>query len=320
MSAVNTSESTDFSIVLPETTGPPAEQDHRIIEIGVIRIDPNGTTIAEWETLVSPGRDVGPTYIHHLTNEDVSDAPEFSQVVGDLLELINGSVLVGFPIKFAEAMLTAEFERLNLDFPNFQSLCAQRLGYELGLGNVRSTLSDSCEQVGVDLPNVRSALGRARSVSQLLVRQLEFAKNQGTESPPVLDCVNLTRPQIPEIARTGLMKSRLEARRMNLGDRGFLKRVLAAMESRADLQERYVPLLTTVLLTSEYSDDAASNFVKEAFGVGLSTDDISKITSCRVSLSLTSSQLVPNETEAAQVTDASDFLMSIAEASKQPGA
>jgi DNA polymerase III epsilon subunit-like protein len=51
------------------------------------------------------------TQIHGITNEMVSDAPEFSEVVASIVELFGNKKLVAYNADFDEAILNAEFSR-----------------------------------------------------------------------------------------------------------------------------------------------------------------------------------------------------------------
>ena len=55
-----------IAVVDLETTGLWPQRSDRIIEIAVVRMNPDGTIHSEFETLVNPKRDLGPTYIHGI--------------------------------------------------------------------------------------------------------------------------------------------------------------------------------------------------------------------------------------------------------------
>jgi DNA polymerase III subunit epsilon len=76
-----------FAVVDVETTGLYPSVD-RVVEIGVVVTDRWGNVQLEYETLVNPERDVGPTSIHGLTAAMVLKAPRFAEIAGDLLTRI----------------------------------------------------------------------------------------------------------------------------------------------------------------------------------------------------------------------------------------
>ena len=53
------------AVIDVETTGLSPRTD-RIVEVGVVLLDSRGDVEAEFETLVNPGRDVGPTGLHGI--------------------------------------------------------------------------------------------------------------------------------------------------------------------------------------------------------------------------------------------------------------
>ena len=104
-----------FSLIDLETTG--LFKNDRIVEISIRKVDFQGNEIEHLNTLVNPERDVGPQSIHKISALDVQNAPVFSELVGNILSIIDNSVLVGhningFDIKF----LSKEFEKAGLNF------------------------------------------------------------------------------------------------------------------------------------------------------------------------------------------------------------
>ena len=104
-----------FSLIDLETTG--LFKNDRIVEISIRKVDFQGNEIEHLNTLVNPERDVGPQSIHKISALDVQNAPVFAELVGNILSIIDNSVLVGhningFDIKF----LSKEFEKAGLNF------------------------------------------------------------------------------------------------------------------------------------------------------------------------------------------------------------
>ena len=62
----------------------------RIVEIGIVRVSADGSTVDEYATLINPMRDVGPTHVHGITQEDVAHAPTFVEALGDVLARLAG--------------------------------------------------------------------------------------------------------------------------------------------------------------------------------------------------------------------------------------
>lgn len=69
-----------YAVIDFETTGILPSYHHRVIEIGVARVEDDGTVSGRWETLVNPQRDPGRQDIHGIRAADILDAPLFSGV------------------------------------------------------------------------------------------------------------------------------------------------------------------------------------------------------------------------------------------------
>ncbi len=158
-----------IAVVDVETTGLSPWRHDRIVEIAVVLLGPDGDIRKEYETLVNPGRDVGPTRIHGISASDVLDAPSFSDIAGDVVALLQHShVLAGHNISFDRNFLAAEFERLAAPFPELPLLCTCR---QLG----RQNLAACCEELGIVLDDetcFHSALFDARATAKIVARLL----------------------------------------------------------------------------------------------------------------------------------------------------
>ncbi|MGD2082812.1 MAG: 3'-5' exonuclease, partial [Chromatiales bacterium] len=67
----------------------------------------------ELNTLVNPGRPIPPesTDIHHITDRDVSEAPVIEEVLGDVIDFMDGGILVGHHIGFDLRFLNKTLQR-----------------------------------------------------------------------------------------------------------------------------------------------------------------------------------------------------------------
>ncbi len=113
-----------------ETTGGNATVD-RITEIAAVRIE-NGSEVARWSTLVNPGVRI-PPFIQSLTGISdamVATAPAFEEVARQLLELLDGAVLVAHNVRFDHGFLVNELQRLERRL-QVKTLCTVRLSRAL---------------------------------------------------------------------------------------------------------------------------------------------------------------------------------------------
>jgi len=113
-----------------ETTGGNATVD-RITEIAAVRVE-NGSEVARWSTLVNPGVRI-PPFIQSLTGISdamVASAPPFDEVARQLLELLDGAVLVAHNVRFDHGFLVNELQRLERRL-QVKTLCTVRLSRAL---------------------------------------------------------------------------------------------------------------------------------------------------------------------------------------------
>jgi DNA polymerase-3 subunit epsilon len=99
-----------------ETTGINIASD-RIVEISYLKVDLNGNETSKTMRL-NPGIPIPEkvTAIHGITNEDVKDAPTFSEVAKSLAREFEGCDLAGYnSVKFDIPLLAEEFLRAGVD-------------------------------------------------------------------------------------------------------------------------------------------------------------------------------------------------------------
>ncbi|HEX5114197.1 MAG TPA: exonuclease domain-containing protein [Pseudonocardiaceae bacterium] len=129
-----------YAVVDTETTGILPSWHHRIAEIAVVQVDWEGRITDEWSTLVNPDRDLGPQAIHGIRAEDARRAPRFDRLAGDILDRLDGRVIVAHNWPFDAMHLRAEFGRIGYDTPwdNAAGLCTMRASANAGLAARRS--------------------------------------------------------------------------------------------------------------------------------------------------------------------------------------
>lgn len=147
------------AVVDTETTG--VYPSDRVVELAVVTMGLTGEVIDEWDSLIDPQRDVGPTWLHGISPSMLVGAPTFEEVAGSLAVRLQDAVLVAHNLPFDARMLQAEFLRLGVE--------VDLLG---GLDTLRATgckLHVACERYGVRLDGAHRALNDARATAQLLV-------------------------------------------------------------------------------------------------------------------------------------------------------
>jgi DNA polymerase-3 subunit epsilon len=157
-----------FAVIDFETTGLFPGGHDRVVEVAVVHADPHGTITGRWDTLVNPGRDLGPQSIHQIRAADVLDAPSFAQIAGQLVELLRGRVVVAHNASFDLRFLMAELDHANY-WPGaaFQSLCTMQLAREFLPGAGRS-LADCCAAYDIEIDGAHRASADAFATARLL--------------------------------------------------------------------------------------------------------------------------------------------------------
>ncbi len=100
-----------------ETTGLRPDQD-RIVEIAILRVDPDGKEI-RYSQRINPQISIPPeaTAVHGIGDADVRHEPAFGQVAPDVAQLLKGCDLAGFNVSSYDLrLLQREFERAGLEF------------------------------------------------------------------------------------------------------------------------------------------------------------------------------------------------------------
>ncbi len=157
----------DLVCVDLETTGGNATW-HRIIEIGTVEIDRDGS-VREWSTLVNPGTRIPPQIAAFtgISDEMVADAPRFEDVHRELLARLAGRVFVAHNARFDYGFIRAELARLELRF-TARLLCTVKLSRRLFPQQPRHNLDAVIARHGLACAARHRALGDARVLRELL--------------------------------------------------------------------------------------------------------------------------------------------------------
>ncbi|MBN1471234.1 MAG: 3'-5' exoribonuclease [Syntrophaceae bacterium] len=160
---MNSNTSDRIAVIDVETTGLSPWRNDRIIEIAIIMISSEGEVVSEYETLINPNRDIGPSRIHQIHSSDILNAPVFHDVAGDVIEILSSaSIIAGHNISFDRNFIVKEYERIGFHFPEIPLLCTYRL-----LG--RNSLAGCCTEFGLEFDGMaHRALVDARLTAKLV--------------------------------------------------------------------------------------------------------------------------------------------------------
>ncbi len=213
---------TSFALLDTETTGVHVHKD-RIIEIAIVRCDSSGRILDEYCTLINPNRDLGPQHIHGISAADATLAPTFAEVIGDVIDRLYDSVVVGHNVRFDLQLLRFECERLNIVLPEFPSICTMSLASEASLGCRK--LVDCCARLGIDLGTSHSALDDAKSTLKLFAElKQHFSCSELIEAE--MDKLAVPSVEWPNVRPTGkVFQRRTVAQRQP----HYLKNLIASL-------------------------------------------------------------------------------------------
>lgn len=162
-----------YAVVDLETTGL-EPQDEAIIEVGVVLLDPRGREQLRWDSLVNPHRHPGPTRIHGITPDDLTDAPELGTLAPALVELLRGRVLVAHNIRFDASFLLPAL-RLELGaaaLPHkIPQVCTMNWARSF-IDTPSRSLVRCCQVCGIELASHHRAIDDAAACAQLLSHYL----------------------------------------------------------------------------------------------------------------------------------------------------
>ncbi len=158
-----------YAVVDLETTGL-EPQDEAIIEVGVVLLDPHGREQLRWDSMVNPHRHPGPTRIHGITPDDLTDAPELGILAPALVELLRGRVLVAHNIRFDASFLLPAL-RLELGAAalprKIPQVCTMNWARSF-IDTPSRSLVRCCQACGIELASHHRAIDDAAACAQLL--------------------------------------------------------------------------------------------------------------------------------------------------------
>lgn len=262
-----------YAVVDVQTTGLRPGRGDRVVEIAVARVDSGGRIEDEFATLVNPGRDTGPEFLHGIGNADVQRAPTFDQVVPELLQRLDGAVLVAHNAPFEEAFLRHELRRAGVKDLRLPALCTLWLGRQT-FDTPNYKLGTLARHANVPLPDGHVALGHARTVSALLPMMLgRYGRPLGYGCDPHQHSV--VTPATP---------ARLVTRAVALrkGADGYMSSLLTRLPMTANeaddtFVEVYLEALSEVLADGKIVADEAKQLAQLAGAAGLGRTQIAAL-------------------------------------------
>jgi DNA polymerase III epsilon subunit family exonuclease len=170
-----------------ETTGF-SRRDH-IIEIAALTITSTGEVVNNWSSLIRPpGKlDPGPTHVHGITADQLTNAPTWKAVTPYLARVLSGSIVVAHNLPFEERFLATAFAQAGSPIPagRLRGLCTQQATRTLNFDG--QSLDHLCEETGVTLQHAHTALGDTWALAEALPQLLPNLTHQAWEPQTAWD-------------------------------------------------------------------------------------------------------------------------------------
>src|ERR1700748_3730436 len=208
-----------WAVVDVETSGFRPGQA-RVISIAALGLDAAGRVEQSVVSLLNPGVDPGPTHVHGLTAAMLEDQPQFADIVGDVVKVLQGRTLVAHNVGFDYSFLAAEAEIAEAELPVDSVMCTVELARRLELGIANLRLETLAAHWGVTQQRPHDAFDDALVLTGVLAASLERARERDVWLPvhPV------TRRRWPngrithdELRPLKVLASRLPCRYLNPG-------------------------------------------------------------------------------------------------------
>ena len=99
-----------------ETTGLDYENDHRIVEIGIVELENHIPTGGFFHYYLNPERDLDKRAleVHGLSREFLNDKPKFSDIASELIDYISDSKIIIHNAAFDVGFINAELTKCNM--------------------------------------------------------------------------------------------------------------------------------------------------------------------------------------------------------------
>lgn len=156
-----------------ETTGVDTARD-RIVEISLVKVMPDGQEIVKTRR-INPGMHIPEeaSAIHHITDEDVKDCPQFAQIARSLAQFLEGCDFGGFNSnRFDLPVLVEEFLRagVDVDFKRRRFIDVQNIFHKMEQRTLIAAYKFYCDK---NLEEAHSAEADTLATYEVLKAQLD---------------------------------------------------------------------------------------------------------------------------------------------------
>ena len=160
-----------FAVVDVETSGLSSRR-HRILQIGVVTVEGDGTVVDQWSSLVRltwPWSRVGPRRVHGITRRALRGAPPAAEAMAELGRRLDGAVFTAHNADFDAAFIAAAAARSGVRLPLDKRLCTLQLSRRLDPDRqLTHGLVDVCARYEITVERHHDALHDARATAAVL--------------------------------------------------------------------------------------------------------------------------------------------------------
>ena len=160
-----------FAVVDVETSGLSTRR-HRILQIGVVTVEPDGTVGERWESLVRlpwPWSRVGPRKVHGLSRRRLRGAPRSADALEQLRRRLDGAVFTAHNADFDAAFIERAARRSGVPLTLDRRLCTLQLSRRLDPDRqLFHGLADLCTRYEIALDRPHDALADATATAAIL--------------------------------------------------------------------------------------------------------------------------------------------------------
>lgn len=178
--------SVSIAVMDLEMTGLRAETD-RVCEVAVVRAD-GEEVVVEFDTLVRPpiAMSEGAQRVSGITPDMLTDAPLFSEVAGQVLDVLEGAVVVAHNVPHDLAFLTREMRGSGIEMGLPVALDTLTMSRRF-FAFPSNSLSDVCARLGIELTQHHRALADARATFEAYHQMLDILDPEGRLTVGELD-------------------------------------------------------------------------------------------------------------------------------------
>ncbi len=171
----------DAIVIDTETTGLDA-RSARVVQIGAVRLEKGELSLlGVYDRLVNPGLPIPPetTAIHGITDAAVEHAPRFTDIAGEVGELLTGRIVVGHTIGFDLAMLERELKLAGRGWPAPAWLDVRLLA-EIALPTLAQyDLDRLAALLGIPIEGRHTAMGDAVATAKIMLALTPHLRERG---------------------------------------------------------------------------------------------------------------------------------------------